>query len=118
MRFAVNAGIRAPGVRIPCKFNGSAALNVISSPFDEALADRSQQTDRFRQRKLFATYSANEITAANFSARFPSPINSSQLVPRNGETLSFEQSAKHNSVTAQQNPCEFFNRRFARAGAV
>jgi hypothetical protein len=64
---------------------------------------------------LFAAYSANEMTAANFSARFQSPINAPELVPRNGETLAFEQSAKHNSVTTQQDACEFFNRRFARA---
>src|SRR5439155_804545 len=37
IRFAVNAASRGLGVRIPCRFRGSAALSVISSPLDDAL---------------------------------------------------------------------------------
>src|SRR5262249_37781972 len=73
------------------------------------LANGTQQTDSLRQGKLFTAYSPYKITTANLAARFPSAINSPQLIPRSRETLAFEQTAKHDAITMQQHSRNLFD---------
>jgi hypothetical protein len=62
---------------------------------------------------LFATDSADEITAANLAARFPAAVNATQFIPGNGKTLPFEQTTKDHAVATQQGSRKFLQTRIA-----
>src|ERR1051326_4235195 len=74
---------------------------------------RSQQTNRFRKRELFAAHAGDEIPAADFTARFKSPINAAEFVPAHAQTFAFEQSSRHHAITTQQDTRKFVDRSIA-----
>src|SRR5262245_43246327 len=69
----------------------------------------SQQSNRFRQRKLLSRKPADESTAANFTARFQLAVDHQQLAPRRSQSFAIEQLAHHDSIAAQQRVRNFFN---------
>jgi len=48
-----------------------------------------------------ATDATDKIATANFTACFPSPVNTTQLIPGNRKTLAIEQPSKYNAVATK-----------------
>ena len=128
--------MRPPGVMMPTRFSGSAALTEIKLSCASSLlignplvsdscvwpgdrkpksiapvrgaTNRSQHSDRFRQRKLFTGNSRDKTPAANFAARFQSVIDAQQHSPGKTDALAFEQAFENHAVALEQNARDFF----------
>ena len=117
-RFFVSAGTRAPGVTMPVRLSGSAALSETRSPFASCLRNGAHRRHGVGQRVLFAAHARDEASAANLSLRLEPAEHAQQRVPgRQPVGFALEHFAEHDAVTAQQDfapPARVPRRRSAR----
>ena len=74
-------------------------------------AHRAQLRYRFGQSKLLTADSADKISATDLSSRLQTPVNATQIVPRNVQRFSFQKSSKYDAITTQQATGEDLDRR-------